>query len=478
MMTINTAAVTGWENPQSIESHAETLRSAAGDFHSAAEDAKQSWAGLGSAYRGDRQEILWSALDDVVAEAGDAQTASTSAADALDTFAQDLQALRARRSALFTDIGAFSRDHGTEADGELDDDAQQEKDALVARVDTLASDYQLVVQTCVSRLNALGAKAPRQSLFNGVNAGQEFRNAIPGAMVGAATWGSTTLSHVGVTTFSQRVFAVDRAGTVTPTFQPRASALTAATATGSRFTLFGSAPGRGFFAHQRQQMGQQLTNLRSSPLTGIYPDARTMTRSAARNFGAALPVLGETLAFRDGQTSRRTTTTATTAANGAGRTDNIRQATTTTSPTTGSRVANVAIRGTGTLGTVVSAGMTYSNQKDHYLERNAQENPGMSTEELRSESTHDAAADTVGQTGATVLTAAAAGAAVGSVVPVAGTAVGAVVGVGVGVVAGVATNMNFLPDVNGDGTKDSVASAAGHLAKEGWSKVRNVFGGD
>lgn len=125
--------------------------------------------------------------------------------------------------------------------------------------------------------------------------------------------------------------------------------------------------------------------------------------------------------------------------------------------------------GGGSVATVAMAGNQFVNEREMRQQQLAAENPSMSEEEINSEATHDAAAHTVGSAGSSIVMSAAAGAAVGSAVPVAGTAIG----FGAGLVTGVVVEAPLLPDVTGDGTRDSVADAFGYYAEQGWDWVRN-----
>lgn len=116
--------------------------------------------------------------------------------------------------------------------------------------------------------------------------------------------------------------------------------------------------------------------------------------------------------------------------------------------------------------TVTGAVSQYTDQREQNQIELAAENPGMSDEEIASEASHNAAANTAGQTG-TVAAATAAGAATGSMIPVPG------LGTAAGALAGFAVSAPILPDLTGDGQRDSLASAAGHYTEQAWDWARN-----
>ncbi|WP_189349477.1 hypothetical protein [Zhihengliuella salsuginis] len=124
----------------------------------------------------------------------------------------------------------------------------------------------------------------------------------------------------------------------------------------------------------------------------------------------------------------------------------------------------------GTAGTALTVGFEFNDQYKQNKQQVAQEHPEMTADEVSTEAAHDAGANTLGRTAASIVAAAGAGALAGSVIPGPGT----LIGFAGGILGGIAAEVDFLPDVDGDGQKDSIADATGQFFEDRWDDMRGA----
>lgn len=465
MVSISTGAFTTWEMPWSIQTPASQLKSHAESFASHVEQADSHWAGLPAAYTGPSEQTLFSALSPAKVSADFIRNAGVLAETALGDFATGLQTLRQQRSALVADIESFNSAHADTAEEDLDPLEHRELYALRAEVDRLQAAYENLVSNCAELLGHIKSGEVYGDTFSST---EQFDGFPVGwnDFTDVAGWWDVETTHTWQ-------------GTETEIFDPRTGQTTldpsvtntSPAGTSTNLTLF-DAP-----------LGSVASTVGGSSLMGTVGSAMRNDRSPGatwqdrmRNgfkgrFLDGLPGAADYRAWSQG-TSPSTTTTAgdprySTGSDGTSRSE--RTVTNTRSTNALGNNLNRLATGGGSVATAVMAGNQFLNEREMRQQQLAEENPGMSDEEVNSEATHDAAAHTVGSAGSSILASAAVGAGVGSAVPVAGTAIG----FGAGLVTGVVMEAPLLPDVTGDGTRDSVAGAIGHYAEQGWEWVRN-----
>lgn len=471
MVSISTAALTAWESPEAIESAASQLQSNADSFATTVEQADSTWATLPSAYQGPSQNEFYHATIPAARSASSVREAGSSAYDALSEFATELITLKQQRNQLISDIGAFEQQHSGSSEDDLEFGETEERSSLQSQVSTLQQRYEDLVSTCTGILGRLsgsdgaaGGGGWRPDL---VGAGLDY--GVPLVTQAGAGFDGPSVSREYRRINSHTTFAngTQRWDTFTP--KP--------TVTQTSWSWFGV-----------PLNGMSRSALWEAAKSDVTPGATVMDRlknGFGRSFVGNLPVGADIQAWqeskngtyaRNGLTSPSTSQPVpTTRADGS----TVTSQTTTQTRTSGLDMRgglNRAMRGAGTAGTVAAAGLQFKGEREANIEQLASENPDMTNDEIKAEATHDAAANTAGRTATTVLASAGVGAAVGTAIPipVVGTAAGFVAGLGTGVVM----ELDFLPDVTGDGQKDSIGDAVGHWAEGGWDYLRHDAGDD
>lgn len=465
MVSISTGAFTTWEMPWSIQTPASQLKSHAESFASHVEQADSHWVGLPGAYSGPSEQTLFSALNPAKVSAEFIRNSGILAETALGDFATGLQMLRQQRSALVADIESFNSAHDDTAEEDLDALEHRELDALREAVDRLQASYENLVSNCAELLGHIksgevhGDTFSNTEQFDGFPVGWDDFTDVAG-------WWDVETTHTWQ-------------GTETEIFDPRTGQTTldpsvtntSPAGTSTNLTLF-DAP-----------IGSVASTVGGSSMLGTVGSAMRNDRSPGANwrdrmrngfrgrFLDGLPGTADYRAWSQGPSTNTTTTASdprySTGSDGTSRSE--RTVTNTRSTNTLGNNLNRVATGGGSVATVALAGNQFVNEREARQQQLAEENPGMSDEEINSEATHDAAAHTAGSAGSSILASAAVGAGVGSAVPVAGTAIG----FGAGVVAGVVMEAPLLPDVTGDGTRDSLADAAGHGVEQFWGWARD-----
>lgn len=465
MVSIGTGAFTTWELPWSIQTAASQLMRHAESFASHIEQADSHWAGLPAAYSGPSEQTLFSALSPAKVSAEFIRNSGVLAESALSEFATELQSLRMQRSELMAEIESFNSTHADSAEEDLDGIEHRQYHALQESVGRLQASYESVVTHCTELLGHIRSGEVYGSTFNqtegysGFPVGWSDFTSVPG-------WFDVQTTHAWQ-------------GTETEIFNPRngqttldpAASNTSPAGTSTNLTMFdaplGSVASTTGGSSLLGTMGSAMRNDRSPGAT----ITQRMNNGFRGRFLGGLPGVADYRAW----TQNSTTSTAThvseprysTGSDGAHRSE--RTVTDTRSSNTLGNNLNRLATGGGSAATLALAGNQFVNEREMRQQRLAEENPEMSDAEINSEATHDAAAHTAGSAGSSIIVSAAAGAAVGSAVPVAGTAIG----FGAGLVAGVVMEAPLLPDVTGDGTRDSLADAAGHYTEQAWDWVRN-----
>lgn len=448
-----------------MQTPASQLKSHAESFASHVEQAGSHWAGMPSAYSGPSEQTLFSALNPAKVSAEFIRNAGVLAETALGDFATGLQTLWQQRSALMAEIESFNSFHAETAEEDLDTLEHCDFYALREEVDRLQTSYENLASNCAELLGHIKAGEVHGDTFSST---EQFDGFPVGwnDFTDVAGWWDVETTHTWQ-------------GTETEVFDPRTGQTTlnpsvtnsSPAGTSTNLTLF-DAP-----------IGSVASTVGGSSMLGTVRSAMRHDRSPGgtwrermRNgfrgrFLDGLPGTADYRAWTQGSSTGTTTTASdprySTGSDGTSRSERT-VTNTRTSNTLGNNLNRLATGG-GSVATVALAGNQFVNEREMRQQQLAEENPSMSDEEINSEATHDAAAHTVGSAGSSIVVSAAAGAAVGSAVPVAGTAIG----FGVGLVTGVAMEAPLLPDVTGDGTRDSLADAAGHYAEQGWEWARN-----
>lgn len=466
MVSISTAALTAWESPEAIESAASQLKSNADSFASAVEQADSTWASLPSAYQGPNQNEFYHATIPAVRSASSVRETGSSAYDALSEFATELTTLKQQRSQLISDIGAFEQQHSSSSEHDLEFGEAEERNSLQSQVGTLQQRYEDLVSTCTGLLgsqsgsdDAAGNGGWRPDL---VGAGLDYGVPLVTELGAGFDGPSVSREYQRINTHTTFANGTQEWDTLTP--KP--------TVTNTSWSWFG-VPLNGMSASALKQAGQR----------NVTPGATVMDRlrnGFGRSFVGNLPVGADIQAWQDSRNGKYArnglTNPSTSKPVPVTRHDGATMTSQTTTQTRTSGLdmrggLNRVMRGAGTAGTLASAGLQFKSDREANMEQLATENPDMTEDDIRSEATHDAVANTAGRTATTVLASAGVGAAVGTAIPipVVGTAAGFVAGLGTGAVM----EVGFLPDWDGDGEKDSVGDVFGHGAEVGWDYIRH-----
>lgn len=465
MVSISTGAFTTWELPWSIQTAASQLKSQAESFASHVEQADSHWAGLPSAYSGPSEQTFFSAMSPAKVSAEFIRNAGVLAESALSEFATELQTLRTQRSDLTAEIEAFNSTHADTPEEDLQGIEYLQYQTLGESVGRLQASYESLVTNCTGLLSHIRSGEVHGDTFSQT---EGYTGSPLGwnDFTGVAGWFDLQTTHTWQGTETE-IFSPGNGQT---TLDP-AVANARPTGASTNLTLF-DAP-----------LGSVAATVGGSSMLGTIGNAMRNDASAGANwrqrmsngfrgrFLDGLPGTADYRAWTQNPTTSHTTHVSEPRHSTGGDGTYRREHTVTdarSSNTLGNNLNRLATGG-GSIATLALTGNQFVNERESRQQQLAEENLGMSDAEINSEATHGAAAHTVGSAGSSIVVSAAAGAAVGSAVPVAGTAIG----FGVGLVTGVAMEAPLLPDVNGDGTRDSVADAAGHYAERTWDWARN-----
>ncbi|GAA1113347.1 hypothetical protein [Nesterenkonia jeotgali] len=461
MVSINTAAFTTWELPSSLNAAATQVKAKAESFAAHIESAGTHWAGLQEAYRGPSEATLWAALQPAEASAEYVRNAGALSASALEEFATELQTLIDRRNRLVAEIAAFNTLNAGNSEEELSIVDQGALMRLPGAVESLQQSYEFRVTQCAGLL----ARIRPGQISDG-----EFTSSLDGltnwrTYSGVSGWFDvqTTNTWQG---FESSTQVPGRAQPIVVPVEQNARF----TGSSTHATLFNSPLGPGLAAAGGAGLTTRITQaLKNDHAPGSTWQQR-LNAGFPQRFAGGLPGVADYLAWK--QTSGPTVKTSFSDPRiSHGSDGSVRTEKTVTQTRSSATLGNVINRGAtagGTVLTIGTAAVSFTNEREMRQQELAQQNPAMSDAEINSEATHDAAAFTVGSTGSSILASAAAGAAIGSVVPVGGTAVG----FAAGVLTGVVMEAPMLPDLDGDGQRDSVADAFGIGAEKVWDAAR------
>lgn len=465
MVSINTTALTTWELPSSLNAAATQVKAKAESFAAHIESAGTHWAGLQEAYRGPSEATLWAALQPAEASAEYIRNAGALSASALEEFATELQTLIDRRNTLVAEIAAFNTLNAGHSEEELSIVDQGALMRLPGAVESLQQSYEFRVTQCAGLL----ARIRPGQISDG-----EFTSSLDGltnwrTYSGVSGWFDvqTTNTWQG---FESSTQVPGRAQPIVVPVEQNARF----TGSSTHATLFNSPLGPGLAAAGGAGLTTRITQaLKNDHAPGSTWQQR-LNAGFPQRFAGGLPGVADYLAWK--QTSGPTVKTSFSDPRiSHGSDGSVRTEKTVTQTRSSATLGNVINRGAtagGTVLTIGTAAVSFTNEREMRQQELAQQNPAMSDAEINSEATHDAAAFTVGSTGSSILASAAVGAAAGSVVPVGGT----VVGFAAGVLTGVVMEAPLLPDLDGDGQRDSVADGVGNLVEGAWDSARDIGG--
>lgn len=454
------AQLTTWESPSAMSTAATSLKCNGAAFHRQFESSATTWQGLSSAYRGPEKERLLGAASLAESQARFVAEATELAERTLSDLASRLQGLIARRKALVADIAAFNRRNAEVAVHQLDPYEANQYRVLDLELLGLQREYDETIEDCAQTLRGIRA--------GHVHDGEFYDHDLVDLRKSSFDAGAAVLPGVGlpststVTTMTHAVWQLadgltwdSPSSTVTRTVEkaaafygvPLSSGLTGTVQALTRRPNFDE-PFRDRFLHEFKER-----LISSTPLVG---DVAAWKESHKR----VLPVPGM---------SGSTTTTS----GGPG------EVLKTVSTDVVERVSGVNARpvlmragaALGTAGTALTVGFEFNAQYEQNQQQVAQAHPEMTADEVSTEAAHDAGANTLGRTTASILAAAGAGALAGSVIPGPGT----LIGFAGGIVGGIAAEVDFLPDLDGDGQKDSFADYGGAAVEKGWDNIRGMF---
>ncbi|GHD05564.1 hypothetical protein GCM10008096_14640 [Zhihengliuella salsuginis] len=453
------AQLTTWESPSAISTAAGSLKVNGAAFHRQFESSAATWQGLSSAYRGPEKERLVGAASLAESQARFVADATGLAERTLNDLASRLQGLIARREALVADTSAFNRRNSETAAHELDGYEANQYRVLDDDLLRLQREYEETIEECARTLRGVRAGHVHEGEFYDHDL-VDLRKAsfdagaavLPGIEL-PSTATVTTMTHA-VWKFADGLTWDSPPSAVTRTIEKGAALYGVPLSSGlagiSNALLRRSHSGEPFRDRFLREFKSRLIS--STPLVG---DAAAWKESRKH----ALPVPGVT-----GST--------TTTSGAAG------EMLKTVSTDIVDRVSGVNARpllvrtgaALGTAGTALTVGFEFNDQYKQNKQQVAQEHPEMTADEVSTEAAHDAGANTLGRTAASIVAAAGAGALAGSVIPGPGT----LIGFAGGILGGIAAEVDFLPDVDGDGQKDSIADATGQFFEDRWDDMRGA----
>ncbi|MGP5730646.1 hypothetical protein [Arthrobacter rhombi] len=157
-MGLDTAGLEGWPDPASISAAAASVSTAGGKYDDKIENAADDWTPIGSAYRqgAGRGEVL-RAFSPVKDHGEAIRTASGFVRDALDDFAADVVALKARRKNVLLRVDAFNTKVAN--DEEMLDYGYSSETGIQATIDAIAQDLKDRANECAQALKDITIKA-------------------------------------------------------------------------------------------------------------------------------------------------------------------------------------------------------------------------------------------------------------------------------------------------------------------------------
>lgn len=487
-MQIDAEPLTGWGSPELIEQAAAGLRSTVQAVSTHATAAHEAWSALQEHYEGPEQETVYAGMDAPKATAADAADRGHQAAVALEQFASDLQDLEPRRSALVEDIAAFNESDDTEEEihfgpGPVAEDQRSlHQTSLEDEISGLQGQYDLAVQVCVDRLNAIGVEPGNDGdSWTGYNAGAALWSTVWSSAPDVLTHTETVEERRTRWARYQRVFDVSSDGSATATYPyPVDEGSSTSRSSHRGFSLFGTSTTGGasdWWRRQESLRAQGLANFHESPASGSYETFGAAGQAFRNNLMGNVPGLAQYRAYR-GTTGAPRPTPAHRFSQSVSRDATVKTETRTsrTNQTRSSplgRGMHVSTSSLTLTGTIVTATVTYQTQKQQNLETLAQEHPDWSREEIEKEATHDAVANTTGRVAAEVVADAAVHTAVVAI-PGVGPVATVVLGAGLSVAASAGINYAFMEDQDDDGHQDSISDRSGQGVESIWDSVRQT----
>lgn len=508
-MITTLSELTEWEQSSTLDDRSGDVRRASGRLDDAVADVERDWQAVADCYEGDQEAALLAGFDDARTLTRDLARTASDMDRIMGEFTGTLTTLRSRRSECERDIRAFNSSYGATPLGELEPTVLDRYERLRALPRTLQGEYEDAVRTCVSGLEGLGGPGGRLSrqamaALNAWNApwaqggwslglglasgfstyqvtharsGSPVRRG-PGVRqhmflghdvtrpLGRASLAGPFLGAAGRTGFNAaHALSLSTAATLTTLRHGgwrgglrnaaglwRSTSLEALRARGGVTAPLRAVRGswdamRGLAPTAGVRTAMMSRGLMAGSTKGL---SRTQTQRAMQGMGSrwgqfgsrfvdGLPVVGDVKHFVNTRSTDH----------------KIGQVT--AKESTATRNVARGVRGLGAAGNVVSAGLTFADERTKAMEdvRASGEFAG-DAEGAKREADIRAGAQTVGNVGSSILASAAVGAAAGSVVPGPGNVVGLVAGVA----AGVAMNVG-IADTDGDGKKDSLAEMAG-----------------
>ena len=462
-----------WESADTLDPLSHAAATSAAQVAEAVQDQDATWQTLGAHYEGDHESELVDGFFVPVENAARLVVAVEALDAAIVEFADRLRELQSRRTAFEQDVDDFNALYGSQPLEALTPLAQAQRADLAATPAILEGSYQEAAEACAAAVEGIQMDALDVS-----KTGTGRPGTLGEDLVGKALNKALPLDPRNPSMAAVRLLEVSRVrepwlrfGDVIPeTWQARFL--------GINVGPLGASLHAGAAAVLRAGRTRSSAPLRSMPLAMAmtarnhsnkqtaramrFADPRGLRRPTWSGFGAkfldGLPVTGLVRSTRPLWGNR-------TLAN-AGKVDPAMESAFRVE-SRGAFRFNAAVKGLGTVGTVVGAGLTYGDEYERQLGENRAAAPGASRAAVEAEARHDAGAQTAGNVGSTILASAAAGALAGSVLP----GPGNVVGFAAGVVSGVAMTVP-VADTDGDGQKDSVAEMAGDLAEGAWDWIR------
>lgn len=443
MVTIDTSRLTEWENPDHLDEAGMDFFSRTESFRTTVDGLNGDWKGIDPHYRGVGNDELVNGLMPAVRTGNKMANAGVAADNALLALADRLRTLDSSRTTFESDVVAFEAAHGDKTVAELEPAASAEYQRLDGKAGTLQDDYESAVGTCVTALNGIQPETISADSPAELSAG-DFPITAEEAFAYSAV--GSTAAEVSIVKTARRGAHANRPSTAYH-----------ATAFGRHVRFLDpvmavAADPRGAWTaitHPPQSDGRRrgprapYSSRISSAINGHLPE-----RGIGAKLLDGLPIIGESRAIG----SPRSATTF----DGVG----VR--------TTGAgRAFSLGGRALGTAGTVLTVGVTYTQERETETAQVAAENPAMSRQQVDERARENAAVGTAGRVGSSILASAAVGAAAGTVLPGPGNVIGFVAGLATGLAMEVP-----IADVDGDGQGDSLSKMAGEGLKNAWDWVR------
>ncbi|MDO4255371.1 MAG: hypothetical protein Q4C81_09575 [Kocuria sp.] len=456
-----------WETPGTFRLLADDLKDHSSNFFDRVEDARDQWKGLEAIYKGPSQDMLYSGLDKQFETAEEIKNAGKKLSIAVVDFCDVLDQLWAERNDTVEASNAFNLEHGQKLIGDLDFVERMIYENHVTNISSLERRYQEAVDILVDKL-----KMPDQAWFGGV-AGTVAEEVFQAGILAMGSYESKTTTYRG----SSRRLEVTADGRHGAGSNGRITEkYTNFELEKKEVTLFGTPlKGSGVLEYfksdiERYKELRRNFNLEKNAVKRQGPGAYTrwVAGRFVKNFAAqfSLVELSNTnKKLKDKNYSSHSKSDLSDSND-----QKIYDQSSFEKSEKTSDLTKYLVKGgkyLGAAGSVLGVGFTFSSEREKNLKELAENNPGMSKEEIEKEATFDATANTIGQVGTSMFIGGIFGALAGTfIAPGPGTLTGGLIGIGVGFGFGLLSeNIKFIPDTNGDGEKESIVSAGGNGAE-------------